>query len=101
MQLAMQYKHRVDDKREAEYIALPKKLSVAQLRTQALIDAEKLLREIADVEGHPNMGVRRRAYEVMQHFPTQFELLKMAEDHPMLDARIAQARVTQRDHLPE
>ena len=97
----MRYSHRAENERQPEVVSddvVQRKLSRAQLRTAALFDAERFLRGLA--ESRDRKQYMRPAAAILAHFPSRFELMQLAEHHPMLDAGMAQRLVTQRDHLP-
>ena len=99
----MKYSHRVDDGRNQEIVdEEPRELSRAALRTQALFEAERLLRRLDEIAPgcHIPKQMCKDAAEILHCFPTRFELMHMAEDHPMLDAGMAQRLVSRADHLP-
>ena len=96
----MRYSHRAENERQPEVVSddvVQRKLSRAELRTAALFEAERFLRQVAESESSRN---RKEVREIMAHFPSRFELMQLAEHHPMLDAGMAQRLVSRADHLP-
>ena len=101
----MRYSHRAENERQLEVVeddVVQPVLSRAQLRTAALFEAERLLRRLDEIAPgcHIPKQMCKDAAEILRCFPTRFEMMQMAEHHPMLDAGMAQRLVTQRDHLP-
>lgn len=96
----MRYAHRADDERQPDVVpenVLQPELSKSQLRTKALFDAEELLKDIAGGRKH----AMRDAEAILEHYPTKLDLLRMSEDHPMLNAGMAQRLITRSHALNE
>lgn len=67
------------------------------LRTRALFEAEKLLQEIAAYRGRGSW--QEKARKALTHYPSHHELMRICEDHPMLDASEAQTHCDTSNHL--
>lgn len=89
-----------EDEREQPGVVQPfvlqPKLSDSCYRTRALFAAEEFLQRIAVRQRNPDA---LEAQTILEHYPTKLDLMRMSEEHPMLNAAEAQRLVTRRERL--